>query len=418
MSKLDTIVSDFPLPTWRAMAWPIIALLGILIIWAQFTKLDEVAVASGLVAPQSKTTVIQHLEGGIVESVFVKEGLAVKVGTPLLRLNLATSGVNKEELAVRLDGQILIRSRLEAEANATPLKFPADVAKRRRAQAQNEKRAYEAELRELLSTQERLKQQVNQRRNEVQELEAKRRALTNNLKLGRERLGMSKDLLASGLTPKLEHLQLQADVENVDGELKSIVPSIRRARSAVKEAQQQIQQELLRFRRDAQTKLGEAEQAIGRLTELLAEATEQGSRAEIKSPTAGIVKNIKFSTAGGVVKPGDAIMEIVPTGDKLVVDGRLNPTDRGYVSEGQPAVVKISTYDFVRYGSLAGKVILVGSDSSQDENGNPYFRVIVETQKTWLGKNEGDLPITPGMEATLTSTRAKNRLWISWFSPS
>jgi adhesin transport system membrane fusion protein len=206
--------------------------------------------------------------------------------SPLLRLNLATSGVNKEELAVRLDGQILIRSRLEAEANATPLKFPADVAKRRPTQAQNEKRAYQAELRELQSTQASLAQQVRQKRHEVQELQAKSRALSNNLKLGKERLGMSKDLLASGLTPKLEHLQLQADVENVEGELGSIRPSIRRASSAVEEAKQRIQQELLRFRRDAQTKLGEAEQAIGRLTELLAEANEQGGRAEIKSPTA------------------------------------------------------------------------------------------------------------------------------------
>ncbi len=94
-------------------------------------------------------------------------------------------------------------------------------------------------------------------------------------------------------------------------------------------------------------------------------------------------------------------MEIVPTGDKLVVEAKLNPTDRGYVSEGQPATVKISTYDFVRYGGLEGLVTHVAPDSSTNENGAPYFRVIVTTDKTYLGPREGQLPIMPGMQATV-----------------
>lgn len=400
-SKLEVLVDHHPLPSWRMIAWPIIILLTVMLVWANFAKLDEVAVATGHVSPESKTKVVQHLEGGIVDQLFVKEGDMVKEGASLVRLNLATSGVNREELAVRLDAQILTKARLEAEANGTQLKLPEEVAAKRAIQAQAEQRAYEAELRELASTRSRLQQQVKQKELEVQELESKRRAISNNYKLGQERLRMSNELLKNNLTPKMEHLSLQADVEQMEGELRTLGPSIQRASAAVAEIKQQMEQELLKFRREAQTKLGEAEQAIARLTELLHEATDQGRRAEIKSPIEGIVKNIRFNTIGGVVKPGDAIMEIVPTGDKLVVDGRLNPTDRGYVSEGQHAVVKISTYDFIRYGSLDGSVILVGSDSSADEKGVPYFRVVVETEKTWLGKSEGDLPITPGMEATI-----------------
>ena len=400
-SKLDALVAEYPLPALRFIAWPIILLLTLMTIWAHFAKLDEVAVATGKVSPESKTQIVQHLEGGIVSQIFVREGQPVKAGDPLVRLNLATSGVNREELAVRLDAQLLTRARLESEANATELKFPEDVAKRRPVQAQAEQRAYEAEMRELRSTQARLQQQQRQKELEVQELEAKRRAITNNLRLAQERLKISGELLKNNLTPRIEHLQLQAEVESMDGEIRSLTASIPRAKSGVDEVKQNMQQELLKFRRDAQSKLNEAEQAIARLNELVTQATDQGDRAEVRSASDGIVKNIRFNTIGGVVKPGDAIMEIVPTGDKLVIDGRLNPTDRGYVSEGQRAVVKIGTYDFLRYGSLEGKVILVGSDSSADEKGIPYFRVVVETDKTWLGKDEGELPITPGMDATI-----------------
>jgi membrane fusion protein, adhesin transport system len=283
----------------------------------------------------------------------------------------------------------------------TPLKFPEDVAKRRPAQALSEQNTFETDLRELAATKSRLDAQVSQKEIESQELDAKQRALGNNLRLLQERFKLSTDLLEKGLTPRLEHLTLQGELERTEGELKTVLAGIPRNKAAISESKFARDQEILKFRKEAQIKLGETEEAIGRLTELLNQANDQGRRSEIRSPIDGIVKNIKFNTIGGIVRPGDPIMEIIPTGDKLVVEGRLNPTDRGYVSEGQRAVVKITTYDFVRYGSLEGTVALVGSDSSQDEKGNPYFRIIVETEKTWLGKEEGVLPITPGMEATI-----------------
>ena len=138
------------------------------------------------------------------------------------------------------------------------------------------------------------------------------------------------------------------------------------------------------------------------MQELLAQATDQGVRAEIKSPIDGVVKKLRTNTIGGVVTPGEAIMEIVPSGEKLVVEARLNPTDRGYVDAGQPAIVKISTYDFVRYGGLQGTVTQVAPDASTDaKSGSPYFEVIVETDKSWLGAEPGSLPITAGMQATV-----------------
>jgi len=376
-------------------------LLAVLLVWANFARLDEVAVAPGEVVPQGKVKVIQHLEGGIIERIYVTDGATVEAGDPLVLLDLATAGVNRDELQARLDGELLRRARLMAEVENRELTFPALAAGRHSKLAEAEQRAFLARRHEFDSSLGVLREQAKQRELEVQELEARKRAVSRNLALAYERLKMSKSLLAEGLTAKMEHLKLRAEVESLKGELQSLTPAVPRARAAVAEAEQRLREGETHFQREAQEQLGRTEQAIAQLDELLAEATEQGVRAEIKSPIDGIVKKLRYYTIGGIVSPGEPIMEIVPTGDKLVVEAKLNPTDRGYVNEGQPTLVKVSTYDFARYGGLDGTVAHVAPDSTTDQNGVPYFRVIVQTDKTHLGQKEGMLPITPGMQATV-----------------
>ena len=399
--RLDELLNSHPMPTWRVFAWPVMSMLLLLVTWAFFAELDEVAVSIGEVVPQGKVRVIQHLEGGIVEQLFVTEGDTIKEGDTLIQLDQSSTGTNKEELSVRLDSQLLVRRRLEAEAEGKKLAFPPDIAAKRPTLAASQRQAYEARARELVSTLNVMKEQVKQRELEIQELGARTKAVMRNYKLASERLKMSASLLTEGLTAKIDHLELEAEVESLDGEVQSLKPALPKARAAVEEAKQRLEEGQIRFRREAREELGKTEQEIARILELLKRATEQGSRAEIKSPVAGVVKNLRFNTIGGVIKPGEPILEIVPTGENLVVQSRLNPTDRGYVSEGQKATVKISTYDFARYGGLDGSVIQVAPDTSLDENGQPYFRVVVQTDKNYLGREEGSLPIVPGMQATV-----------------
>jgi len=217
-------------------------LLAVLVTWANFALLDEVAVAMGEVVPQGKVKVVQHLEGGIIEEIHVAEGDMVKPGAPLVQLDLATSGVNRNELLARLDGQLLVRARLAAEAEGKDLAFPADVAARRPVIAAAEREAFRARERELVSTLAVLEEQVKQRELEVQELEARQRAVTKNLGLGQQRLRMSTSLLQEGLTAKMEHLQLEAEVDSLKGEMESLVPAIPRARAAVSEAEQRLEE--------------------------------------------------------------------------------------------------------------------------------------------------------------------------------
>ncbi len=405
MTRLDDLLQHHPLPTWRPVAWPLAALLAAFVAWSFFARLDEVAVAQGAVSPQGKVKTIQHLEGGIIAELFVSDGASVAAGDPLVRLDLATSGVNRKELEARLDGELLRRHRLAAEAAGKTMGAPmgpeSQAALRQPALADAERRAFAARARELSAAQSVIDAQVRQRKLAVDELMARNRAATRNLALARQRLKMSTSLLEDGLTARLEHLKLRAEVEGLQGEVQSLAPAIPGARAAITEAEQRLGELDVRFRREAEQQRGESEQAIAQLRELLAEADDQNRRAVVTSPIAGIVDNIRTTTIGGVVAPGQAIMDIVPTGGKLVIEAKLRASDRGYVHEGQPAIVKISTYDFVRYGAVNGTVTRVAPDAAATEQGVPYFPVIVETERSYLGDDRNKLPITSGMQATV-----------------
>lgn len=408
MDRLDALLRSHPPSSGRALAWPIVLLLASLLLWSGFARLDEVAVATGEVVPEGKVKVIQHLEGGIIDKIFVSEGTSVRAGDPLVLLDLATSGVNRNELLARLDTERLRRARLAAEYGGAPMTLPAEAALRHPEVAEAERQAFEARRHDLAASLSVLREQSRQRELEVQELESKRRAIANNLALTQERLKLSQSLLKDGLTPRVEHIKLQSEVEQLQGQLNALAPALPRARAAVAESEQRLRETETRFRRQTQEEMREAEQTIARLTELLAEATDQGRRAEIKSPIDGVVKKLRYNTLGGVVAPREPIMEIVPTADTLVIAARLNPVDRGYVGVGQPALVKISTYDFVRHGGLNGTVQHVAPDATPDGNGGVHFEVVVATERAYLGGAPGELPISPGMPAMVdihTGTR-------------
>ncbi len=409
MSRLDDLVASRRAPSFRTSALLICILLGSLLIWATFAKLDEVSVAMGEVVPQGQMKVVQHFEGGIIERLEVAEGTRVKVGQVLAQLDLASAGTNREELIVQLDGLVLRKARLSAQiANKKPV-FPKEAATRRPGLLRTEWQSYEAWRRELKTSLSVMDKQITQSELEVKQLAAQRRALIADLGLSRQRLKMSESLLSEGLTPRMEHLVLRGEVEKLSGEAEVLKQAIPRAKASLAEARARYEEEKERTNRRSIENEAGVELQIARVKELLNRASDQVRRAVIRSPIDGVVKNMRYHTIGGVVKPGEPIMEIVPVSDRLVIEAHLNPVDRGYVQEGQRAIVKISTYDFVRYGSLDGVVDRIGASTNADPSGQPYYQVVVRTNKTYLGSQQGLLPITPGMQATVdihTGTRS------------
>lgn len=409
-SPLDKLRAGTRVGTSRFCTWgPGLLLVGF-VGWASVAELDEVSVAIGEVIPQQQLQVVQHLEGGVIEKILVGEGDSVSEGQVLMQLNLAGAGINREELQVRLDGLRLTKARLEAEAegNDTEPSFPEDLVQERPLMVQAELRSFVGRKKDLLSIITVLDQRATQRRLEIAELQAQIASVRRDLALAEERLSMSSDLLKDGLTPRMEHVEVEAEVEKLRGQVSVLEQSIPRARSALSEIEAERAREWEGYRRRALEELVPIQTRMAELRETLATATDQALRAEIRSPTDGIVKNLKTNTVGGVIRPGEPIAEIVPASNDLEVRARLNPKDRGFVTAGQRAVVKVTTYDYARYGGLDGVVERVSASTNTGDKGESFYEVVVRTDKTFLGSDEGDFPITPGMEASVdihTGTR-------------
>ena len=407
-NPMRQLAASDPLPTWQPLSRVLMCLVGAFLLWAMVSRIDELAIADGEIIPEGQVKVIQHLEGGVIREIYVQDGAVVKEGQPLLQLELPTTAMNRDEMQVRLDGLMLQRARLQGEVSGKQPEFPEAEAKRQPQLVAAEMRSYQARVAALESSLQVIRDQIEQRRLEIIELETKQRAISNNLRLVHERLNMSNELLKSGLMSRMDHVQLEGQAEDFEGQLSSVKASIPRAQAAETEAKQKLEEERDKFLRQAQADSASVELDIARNRQLLSQASDQQNRAQIVSPTEGVVKNMRANTIGGVVRGGDPIMEVVPLHNKLQVEVKLNPADRGYVRVGQKAVVKISAFDYTTYGGLDGKVIMVAPDTTVVQEKQPFYRVLVETESSWLGDDEERHEITSGMQASVeifTGTR-------------
>jgi adhesin transport system membrane fusion protein len=422
MSRLDELLARNPGLGWRRGALLVMALVVAALAWAAGAQFEQVAVAHGEVAPRDRVKVIQHLDGGVIKRLFVREGETVAAGAPLVELTLPAGQLNEPELRVRLDGLELKLARLRAagrvdSTDGTPLALPAEVAGRRPGLAAAEAEAFAAERARLESSLQGLEEQILQRRYAIQELNETHTAVRAELGLARENLAISQGLFDDGLTSRMEHLERRQDVSRLEGELAALAPAIPRAEAALAEAEEKLRETRLTFRREALEEARDLESEIARTRELLASASEREARTVLRSPVDGIVKNLRYVTVGGVVRTGEPIMELVPIHDNLVIEARLSPRDRGPVHVGQAVRIKISTYDFLRYGVLEGTIAQISADTTQDPEEGPYFRLVVEPARAYLGEGPELLPIMPGMVAQVDVLTGRRSLLTSVVEP-
>ena len=393
----DDVLKQLGQPHWRAPQRYLMVMLLVILGWMSFVKVDRVVTASGKVIPFDKVKVIQHLEGGIIQDILVRENQAVKAGDPLIRLDLATSGINSGEMSARMMALRLTKMRLDAEAQGKTPQWPADTLAQYPALVNAELNAFRSKRTERDNALQAIDNQVFQNRQRLAESKERLRTQETSLVLAQKELAISEELVKHKLTSQLEHFQRQNKVAQIQGDIASLKQSIPGAQAAINEALARRRQEEARFQRESASESSDIERRIASLTEELSRAQDQEDRSMIRAPIDGVVKNLRFQSTGNVVKPGEPIMEVVPVREQLVVELRLNPADRGYVSLNQEALVKISTYDYLRYGGLNGVVTGIAADTDTGRNEEQFYRVIVSTDKAWLGKQKGEFPIKPGM---------------------
>ena len=400
MNSLDALLEQHGRLGLRGWPWLIMGVIAAFLIWTYFADIERVVVATGEVSPQGRVKVIQHLEGGIIEAFHVTEGDRVKAGDALVSLNLVTAGLNRDEIQTLLDARMLVRARLAAEASGEALALANALSTQHPDLAAAEQAVFTARKAELASELRVLSEQLNRLSHKLDESVTQQSALEANLALVREELAMLKSLFEEELVAELKVLNAQKTQTRLAGELE-VHKQVRKTHIARNtETQALIAQAEARFKRRAREESARNEAEIAGLTERLSVASEQQRRATIRSPIEGEVKNLRYHTIGGVVAPRDPILQIVPVADQLVIEARLSPADRGLVRDGLPATVKITAYDFVRYGGLDGTVSHLAPDTSE-ESGEPYYRLVITTEKGYLGSDPGQNQITPGMGAVV-----------------
>ena len=367
-----------------------------------FYPVENVVVASGQVIPSDRVQTVQHLEGGIVTAVHVREGQAVSQGQPLLEIDLGGNSLNLEQLTARKATAQAVKTRLIAESQGKTLKagdFPRELEP---GIVQAEMGAFASRTLEHQGSMASAQAQQLQAHGDVAQTQARIQGLETSLRLHQEEAAISKQLAAEQLIGQLEVIDKQRALEQVRTDLAAARQSLVSNRAKVEQALAKLQETQGAFRRRASEELAQTERELLSLTEDLSRAQSQRTRTAVLAPTDGVVKGLRSSGAGWVVKPGEAILEIVPDKDEVIVEARLSPADRGYVRPGQPTKVKISAYDFLRYGSVPGQVTLVAADADRDPSqpdALSYFRIQASLQQPWVGRT--DNRITTGMQAEL-----------------
>lgn len=396
-----TIEDDLPLYQ-HLLLFIVVAFVIFFCVWANFASLDEISRGDGRVIPSGEIKQIQSLEGGIIQEFMVKEGDSVKAGQVLAQLeDIAASSDLGSNKARYLGLQASIeRLKAEAEGLSAP-KFSEAVKKGAPQNMAEEMRTFLANRQQVRSQLSILEQQLSQRKQEVRELQTRSSDVNRVMNLTKQELEVIRPLVAKGSAPKMEVLQLERQIAERRTEINGLYSAIPRAKSAVKEAQSRINDIKQAAKTDAQAELSVKAVERDAIKSMLTSFVDRKKRTALTSPVNGVVQDLKITTVGGVVKPGDSIMEIIPLDDQLLVEARIKPSDIAFIYPGQEATVKITAYDFSIYGGLKGNVSVISADTVTNEKGESFYVVKVTTQETALKRKGEVLEIKPGMVASV-----------------
>lgn len=378
------------------------AFFFIFVLWASFATLDETARGEGQVVPAGDIQIIQNLEGGIVDAFMFKEGDMVKKGDVIMRLRDVGAQSDLGSNEAKYLGLLASVTRLQAEVDGKDVvEFPDDLIKKAPQSVTEELNAFRANKEKLHGQIMVLDQQLSQRKQEVSELNTKANDLAAVIRLSQEEKRMTEPLVARGSAPKMELLQMERAIKEKQTELNAVRAAVPRAQSAISEAEARIGEIKKSFIADVQTELAAKTIEMNTVKQTLGALEDKKDRTDIRSPVNGTIKDLKISTVGGVVKPGDPVAEIVPMDDNLLVEAKIRPSDIARLRPGLPAMVKITAYDFTIYGGLKGEVSDISADTIKNEKGEFFYRVKVITKENSLRRKDEVLPIIPGMIATV-----------------
>lgn len=392
------------------LLWSIGGFFLILFVWITFAEVDNITHAEGRVIPSAKLQVIQNLEGGIVAEILIKQGQAVNAGDKLVALSAVQHDAEKQsrfQQVLALDARA---SRLAALADGSSPRFSKTVSNSAPVVMTAELAAYSSKKLEQESQVGVLDAQLAQKQRELEEAQIALNTARKGLEFGREERGIVARLVERGLEPRLELVRIDRSVADQEGRAEVAGVTITRLGSAINEIRSRREATMRQFRSEALAELSRTMADLNALREGMASLDDRVARAEIRAPLKGVVNRVFVTTLGGIVKPGDPIVEIVPADDQLVIEALVVPKDIGFVKLGQKAKVKITAYDYSIFGSIEGNVINISADAVPNEKGEAFYQVRVETKTPIIEAIDKKLAIIPGMQAQVDIITGKKTI--------
>ena len=391
----------------KKLLYCILAIMVAAIVWAYYAKVDEVTRGDGRVIPSRQMQVIQSLDGGIVSEILIKEGELVKIGTPLIKIDETRAVSSLRENKGQYLALLAKQARLKALAEGGAFKPPAEVQKEAPLAYEQEYALYNASREEMSSVVNIARDQKDQREKELIELQVKKETAERTYESANKELAANKPLLASGAVSDIDILKLEREASRARGEIDQAKAQISRTQSAISEAGRKITESEQTFRSKVRSELNDTSAKIASLTETSVALSDKVKQSTLKSPVNGKVSRLFFNTVGGVIQPGKVVMEVVPTDDALVIETKVQIKDIAFLRPNQPAIVKLTAYDYTIYGTLDAVVEEISPNSTVDDKGNAYYIVRVRTLKNSLG---ADLPIIAGMQAQVDILTGKKTI--------
>jgi adhesin transport system membrane fusion protein len=383
------------------LLWIIVAFVAAFFLWAGLTELDRTVRGQGRVVPSSQLQVVSNLEGGVIQDILVRSGQQVRAGDALIRLDRTQTSAEYGSGEATLSALTMKIARLEAEVSGREPVYPAAADPGLADQIRIEQALHAARMADLAALSGAATARMSQAERAVAEAQATYQSRASAYEQRRSEARLIRPLVERGIEPRLSLVQAESAANIARSDMEAAGEVISRARGGVAEARQTLAQARQEWRAQAGTELATAQAEYAARRRALPALADRASRTVLRAPLAGRIHRVLVTTRGGSIRPGEPVVEIVPSNETLLVEAQIHPTDIAFVRMGQPARVAITAYDRSIYGVLEGTVVSISPDATVNERtGESFYTVKVRTTVNALRDRNGTaMPIGVGMTA-------------------
>ncbi len=378
----------------------IILIISSFLYWASISYIEQGAVGIGRVIPSSQTQLVENLDAGIVREILVREGDLVKLGEVLVRMENTGENSRLSELVQRELELSAELARLKLEINLQRNFIPGlDISRFPEKIIQDQRTIFVAKLKRLDEAIQIRRFQRIQKVQALAEANANVKKQKQALELAQRELKLTSDLFKKKAVPELEFIKAKRSTLDLEGNLEITSASISRIEAEISEIESQIKSEESNFIIAALERNSLVNSDLTAVVERIKEASEKVRQSDLRSPVEGIVNQLNVAAVGEVLLPGSTVAEITPIEDKLLIEAEIRPQDIAFIRPGLKANIRLSAYDFTKYGSFVGVVDRIGADTVVNDDKQSFFRVIISTDEA--NAVPEDVKFIPGMVATV-----------------